>query len=60
MKICMLLLQLKFNVHLPYIMEGSAGSVPTSQCLNQNTDWLTSLSVTCYIAGASLGVSCPY
>ena len=40
---CMLLLQLKFNVHLPYIMEGSAGSIPTSQCLNQNSDWLTGL-----------------
>jgi len=54
----MLLLQLKFNVHLPHVMEVSAVSFSPSRGLIHNTKWLTSWSFTGRFAGASLGVSC--
>jgi len=54
----MLLLQLKFNVHLPHVMEVSPISFSPSHCLIHNTKWLTSWSFTGCFAGASLGVSC--
>jgi len=56
----MLLLQLKFSVHLPHIMEGSAVLSSPSHCLIHNTEWLISWSFTGCFAGASLGVSCNY
>jgi hypothetical protein len=56
----MLLLQLKFNVHLPNIMEGSSVSFSPSQCLSHTTDSLTSSIFTFCFAGASLGDSCNY
>jgi len=54
----MLLLQLKFNVHLPHVMEGSAVSSSPSHCVIHSTEWLNSWSFTGWFAGASLADSC--
>jgi len=56
----MLLLQLKFNVHLSNVTELSAVSFSTSHCLIHNNKWLTSWSFTGCFAGTSLGDSCDY
>ena len=56
----MLLLQLKFCVPLPHVMEGPAASFSPSCCLMHNSKCLTSCSFTACFAGASLGVSCDY
>jgi hypothetical protein len=54
------LLQLKFNVHLPHVMEGSAVSFSQSQCLINNAEWPNSPNFIGCFAGASLGVSWDY
>ena len=54
------LMQLKFSVYLPHVMEGSAVSSSPSHCLIHNTERLTSWSFTDCFAGASPGVSCDY
>ena len=54
------LLQQKFSVHLPHVVEGSAVSFSPSHCLIHSTKCLNARSFTGCFAGASLGVSCDY